>query len=65
MKKIILTALIGAGLLVINGCEKKSPEEKGSVKQTAKETTSAVKNDAQNAMKCQAGKCGQGKCGGK
>ncbi len=65
MKKIVLIALIGAGLLAMNGCEKKSPVENASVKQTAKETTSAVKKDAQNMMKCQAGKCGQGKCGGK
>ena len=74
MKKIVLIALIGAGLLAMNGCEKKSPEEKAkaSIEQAAKDTAAAVKDGdkkaeeaAKKAMKCQAGKCGQGKCGSK
>lgn len=74
MKKIVILVLISAGLMMLSGCEQKTPEEKAkeSIEQAAKDTAAAVKEGAQNAeeavkkvMKCQTGKCGQGKCGGK
>ena len=74
MKKIVLFGLIAAGILFVNGCEKKTPKDKAkdSIEKAAKDTADAVTDSAKKAeeavkkaMKCQAGKCGQGKCGSK
>jgi len=48
MKDIVRMGMVAAVLLLLIGCETKSPEETGG--KTNKE------------MKCQAGKCAAGKC---
>ncbi len=53
MKKIILLALIAAGLLFTTACEQKTPEEKAadSIKKAASDTADALKDSAKKAEK--------------
>lgn len=62
MMKIFLALLVLAGIVTMNGCETKRPNEQSS---TVKESGKTSDKAAGNTMKCQAGKCAAGKCGSK